>query len=126
MSIPSLLFVYAVDGGLLSTVRDYAHKLLSPQTYPCKLCGLTYGALGQAPAWSCLVRSLPLQAKFLHRNELSAQYPHLSQQPLPTVLLERGDGSHEELIAAGEINQCANTDELVALVRARVERVVTQ
>ena len=120
MADRTLLFVYAVDGDLLSTFRDYAHKLLSPRTYPCKLCALTYGPLGEKPAWSCLVKSLPLAVQFLHRDELRKEHSRLDL-PLPAVLVRGADGTHEELIAAAEINRCASTDELVRLVRARVE-----
>lgn len=123
MSARFLLFVYAVDGDAFSTLRNVAHKLLSPETYPCKLCGLTYGVVKKEPAWACLEQSLPLQASFLHRDEFKAKHPRLSPQ-LPVVLIEEGDGTHRELITAVEIDQCANTAALVSLVRSRVEIAV--
>jgi hypothetical protein len=123
MSARSLLFVYAVDGDAFSTLRNVAHKLLAPESYPCKLCGLTYGVAKKEPAWACLEQSLPLPASFLHRDELKAKYPRLGPQ-LPVVLIEENDGTHRELITAGEINGCADTAALVALVRSRVESAV--
>ena len=38
-----LLFVYNADTGLFNTVADAAHKILSPSTYSCNLCKVTYG-----------------------------------------------------------------------------------
>jgi hypothetical protein len=119
MAVKSVLFVYAVDGGLLSMLKDYAHKIVSPKTYLCKLCSLTYGPLGKAPAWSKLLRDLPVEAKFLHRNEVRRN--GLGNAELPAVFVEHADGSHQELIAAREINACTTIDELVALVRTRIE-----
>ncbi len=33
-----LLFVDKANGGLMAGAFDLAHKLLSPATYPCRLC----------------------------------------------------------------------------------------
>ncbi len=38
-----LIFVYNANSDLFSTVTDFAHKILSPSTYQCQLCALTYG-----------------------------------------------------------------------------------
>jgi len=41
-----LIFVYNADSGLLNAMKDWAHKIVSPETYPCSLCALTYNNLG--------------------------------------------------------------------------------
>lgn len=37
-----LIFVYNSDSTFASLIKDTAHKLASPTTYPCNLCRLTY------------------------------------------------------------------------------------
>ena len=41
----SLILVYNADSGFFNALADSAHKLLSPSTYDCRLCALTYGAI---------------------------------------------------------------------------------
>jgi hypothetical protein len=121
--MPTLLFVYAVDGGVLNAARDYLHKLLSPATYPCKLCALTSGSLGEDPVWSCAVKSLPLRARFLHRGEFLSRYPGV-KAALPAVYLLREGAAPEPFLSAGEIERCADAAALAALVRGRLDRVL--
>lgn len=37
-----LLFVYNADSSLFAQAKDYLHKTVSPDTYQCRLCQLTY------------------------------------------------------------------------------------
>lgn len=41
----TLIFVYNAKSGLISAFGDMVHKIVSPATYPCSLCALTYGAV---------------------------------------------------------------------------------
>ncbi|MGI8952546.1 MAG: hypothetical protein ACR2FN_13295 [Chitinophagaceae bacterium] len=47
----TLIFVYNADADLFSTLTDFAHKILSPSTYQCKLCALTYGNISMKQEW---------------------------------------------------------------------------
>lgn len=114
-----LVFVYAVDGGLFNSVVHYAHKILAPRTYGCQLCMLTSSALGTEKAWAQFLRELALPVTFLHRDELAAQAPERSAEPLPAVFAQR-DGALEVLVHAQEINACVDLQSLIDLVRGRV------
>ena len=46
-----LIFVYNADGGRLAGLQDMFHKILSPATYSCSLCAVTYGATSMRPEW---------------------------------------------------------------------------
>ena len=80
-----LLFVYNADSGLFNTVADAAHKILSPSTYSCNLCKVTYGWFTERSQWRRFVESLDVQCSFLHRDELQRRHPELSGEPLPAV-----------------------------------------
>jgi hypothetical protein len=116
---PKIVFVYAVDSGILNTVRDVLHKIVSPETYPCDLCALTYDPLREKPEWTCAVRSFPLRSEFLHRDELAARYPD-ARPALPAVLVDRDGRRPELLVSADEIGACKDADGLAALVRDRL------
>ena len=50
----TLIFVYNANAGLFNMMSDYAHKIISPETYECNLCALTYGNLGMKQKWKSL------------------------------------------------------------------------
>ncbi len=59
-STTRLIFVYNADSGLLNAVKDAIHKAISPSTYPCRLCGLTFGAVRMKSAWKEFIDGLGL------------------------------------------------------------------
>ena len=42
-----LIFVYNAKSGTLNAAIDYFHKIVSPETYDCNLCILTYDNFGK-------------------------------------------------------------------------------
>jgi hypothetical protein len=72
-----LIFVYNANSGWLNAVVDSAHKMLSPQTYPCKLCELTHDATGQRDEWRRFresVKNTGTTLEFLHKDEFEKVY----------------------------------------------------
>jgi hypothetical protein len=113
-----LVFAYAADSGLLNTAIDMAHKVLSPETYPCQLCALTYGPLGMRRRWAAFVKRLPYPAVFLHRNELVRGYPG-TEAPLPALFVEE-DGRLATVVDGDAVRGCRDLDALMTLVEAQV------
>ena len=114
-----LIFVYNADSGLVSTLKDYVHKTVSPSTYQCNLCALTFGNVGMHNKWSSFVDELAVPVEFLHRNELRNRFD-TEDLLLPAIL--KADGSDiSVLITAKEINDLWTLDELIGLVSVRVK-----
>ena len=120
-SAKKLLFVYNADTGLFSVITDYAHKIISPKTYPCNLCALTYGNMGMNNKWKDFISNLKIPFGFLHRDEFVKQYTTKEAQ-LPAAFLQQGE-SVTLLITHDEINKCTSVDELVDLVTRKIESV---
>jgi hypothetical protein len=116
-----LLFVYNADTGLFSVITDYAHKIISPKTYPCNLCALTYGNRGMNNKWKDFISNLKVSFGFLHRDEFVEQYDSKDIQ-LPAAFLQQGK-SVTLLITHDEINQCTSVDELIDLVNKKIGSV---
>ena len=117
----SLLFVYNADTGLFSVVTDYAHKILSPKTYPCNLCALTYGNMGMNKKWKEFIAGLKVPIEFLHRDEF-VKFHTVSDAQLPAAFVKK-EQSITMLITSGEINKCTSVDALIALVTEKVETI---
>ena len=115
MSAPErLIFIYNADGGLLNMALDSLHKTLSPATYPCSLCAITYGSVRMDPKWRKWLKALVIPAVFQHKDDT----PH-KHIPLPAVLAERGS-KVEVLIDAPTLDSLGSLDALIALMEVRL------
>lgn len=110
-----LLFVYNADSGLLNALKDAWHKAVSPQTYECSLCAVTYGAVSMRPEWRAYLKRLPYEADFLHRDEWSE-----SNEPLPAIFLKRGSEPAKVLVRASDLPLGQSLDELMTLLDQRL------
>jgi len=117
----TLLFVYNADTGLFSVMTDYAHKILSPKTYPCNLCAITYGNMGMNKKWKEYIDNLTISIEFLHRDEFLKRYD-LKNTQLPAAFIKKGDNI-AVLIDHSEINGCTSLEELMNLVTMKTENV---
>jgi hypothetical protein len=114
-----LLFVYGNDSGAVNGFIHWVHKIVSPATYGCRLCALTYGHLGQRAAWAQALSTLGMASEFLHRDEAIARYGQ-GQPPFPAVFVVEPRGL-TQLINKQEIESCGDLDALIALLLARCE-----
>lgn len=85
-----LLFVYNADSGLANGLLDSLHKIVSPDTYQCQLCSITYGLVGMKKTWKTILDSLQIPTRFLHRDEFLAAHPGRKIQ-FPSVWLIEGE-----------------------------------
>ena len=110
-----LLIVYNADGGLMSAIKDWFHKYLSPSTYPCSLCGITYGPLTMWPKWRHFLDSLRMEVIFHHRDDFADAFPDHGIT-LPAILVRENGYDPEVLVPAERLDTTANVDELIEIV----------
>ena len=87
---------------------DSVHKTLSPSTYPCSLCAITYGAFTMDRRWRAWLKALPVPSAFYHKDD--SPYCDVA---LPIVLIERG-GQVATLVSAELLNTLGSVDALIA------------
>ena len=116
---PTLILVYNADGGPLNALRDAVHKLVSPATYPCSLCALTYGAVSMRREWRAFLDGLGLPTLFLYRDEMLGDLDDRDIS-LPAILLGGSEPKPRVLVGADEMNALPDLAELIALVRSRL------
>lgn len=119
MPQPRLLFVYNADGGLVNALKDTWHKAVSPETYECALCAITYGALSMRPEWKAYLKRLPYETRFLHRDEWIAAFPGAGE-PLPAIFLQEGASPPLVLVRAEEMKLGQSLDELMTLLNRKL------
>jgi len=119
--LQKLIFIYNADSGLRNLIIDGAHKILSPSTYECKLCEITYGAFTENNVWKKFRTESDLQMEFLHKDEFKKQYASKfgHKFTFPIVLAEAENGL-EVLINTVEMNQLRDAERLIDLIISRI------
>jgi len=112
-----LIFVYNAEAGLAAGLIDSVHKLVSPATYPCSLCAVTYGMLTMQPAWRRFLKGLPYAVVFHHRADFRAAYPAAADMRLPLIALDSAGGL-ETLLDAAMLDALPDLDALIAQLAA--------
>ena len=118
---PKLVFVYNADSGFLEALRDGMTKIVSPATYPCRLCALTYGLATMKPRWRRFVDALGIPVEFLHRDEFEEKHPR-EDAKFPSAYIDRG-GELELFISTEEMNSAKTLDELMVIVKKKLKEV---
>lgn len=121
MTNSTLIFVYNADGGIFRAMADAVHKLISPATYPCSLCAITYGAVSMRREWKSYLEHLPLDKRFYHRDEFAVDWPGVDV-PFPAILMQTGPSKLETLMAKADLDAVESVAQLMAMLDDRLAR----
>ena len=110
-----IIFIYNANDGVINSLYDYAHRKISPSTYSCNLCFITYDNWQRNEIWSQYLSDLPMEVDFLYKDSIYKFSEFDIGFKLPIILLkEKGDIS--VLIKMDDINKCKNEIELIKLL----------
>ena len=115
-----LIFIYNAKSGLVKEMIDFAHKIVSPETYECNLCAISYNTFTKKKRWSDYINSLPIKSVFTYKNKVSSLDKELSNLEFPTILLRNGVELNE-IISRNEINNINNINQLISLLNERLD-----
>ena len=113
----TLLFVYNADSGVLNSIKDGIIKITDPEGYECRLCALTFGVATMKGEWRTFIKSLPVESKFLHRDEFTEKYKE--DASLPATFVEE-NGLLTLIISSDEYNELTTLRGLQSLVRTKL------
>lgn len=116
---PTLIFIYNADGGAFNALGDMVHKIVSPATYPCSLCALTYGAVAMRGEWRRFLGRVGVPHLFLYRDEFRGDLDN-RELALPAILLGGETDPPHVLVSAAELDALPDLTALIALVEARL------
>jgi hypothetical protein len=120
MKYEKLIFVYNAKSGFMHSIYSLMQKKVSPNTYPCKLCSLTYSGATMKKIWQEYVKGLNIQTEFLHKDEFIKKYPQQTIK-FPTVIL-KDEISFKVIIRADEFENIKNLSELMRLIEKNLHR----
>ncbi|MCM4151566.1 GTPase [Arenibacter sp. N53] len=115
-----LVFVYNAKSGLGNALLDSAHKILSPGSYDCNLCALTYGVFSENKKWKEFRRQFDLEMQFLHLDEFIERYPNenYTTTDFPRVFV-LNNGRLTGFLNKEEVNSIKNLDGLILVVQEK-------
>lgn len=114
-----ILFVYNADSGILNGLKDLIHKNVSPETYACRLCAVTYNNLGMIPEWRKFLQGLGRDVEFLHRDELELRFS-MKAIPLPAAFIHCKNTGTRLWLDADAMNRCRTLEDLKQLVMRNI------
>jgi len=119
-----LVFVYNAKSGVVNGIFDYVHKFVSPSTYSCNLCSLTYDNLGKKNEWANYLNNLSVNIIFAYKDNINNQKDafliNYSDSIQPPCLFIVKDSIQIEIINSTEMNKLNNLDELKVLLNNRL------
>lgn len=121
MTARTILFIYNANEGLFSAMADAAHKLISPATYPCSLCAITYGAVSMRGEWKAYLKRLGHETRFYHREDFARDWPG-EAVALPAILEVTHGGTLSTLIPKDDLDQVQSVAHLITMLEDRLAR----
>lgn len=114
-----LVMVYNANAGILAGVMDSVHKIVSPSTYDCQLCAVTYGLTSMKREWKAFLDETGMELLFHHRPDFRAAFPAAADWPLPLVAVEQG-GVLTPLVSAEDFRTIPDLPSLIREVKVRL------
>jgi len=116
-----LIFVYNANSGLLDKIMDGAHKIMSPSTYDCNLCAITFGAFTEDELWKAFRENTEFSMEFYHKDEFQQQFKSkwLPKYDFPVILLQ-SEMELELFIAAEVLNGLTSSEGLIEEITKRL------
>ena len=113
-----LIFIYNAKSGLVNEFLDFAHKIVSPSTYNCNLCAISYGNFTMKKKWSDYISSLPVRSTFTYKDKVSEYgYDNIK---LPSIIFQDKSKS-KVIISSEEINKLKKIDQLINILSDRLK-----
>ena len=98
-----IIFVYNANSGFINSILDIGHKVISPHTYECNLCNMTYGVVSEREEWKRFRKS--------SKDEFEKKYKEKREYP---IILKINEANRlDELISKDDLNKMKNVNELI-------------
>ena len=107
-----LIFIHNARSGVTNAFIDWAHKIISPNTYKCNLCSITYNNLGKEKKWSDFLKNVNVKSSFYYVDHLKGLDFVTDSIILPCIFIKKND-EYKLIIDSNDLNKLKNIDELI-------------
>ena len=113
-----LLFIYNANSGKLNALFDAGHKLMSPSTYKCSLCGLTHNTFSENRSWKEFRAESNLDMEFYHKDEFETKFPNVNMT-YPAILKHEAQ-QISTVLNADVLNEISNVEDLIVRLKLQL------
>ncbi len=113
-----LVFVYNAKNDFMSKSLDFAHKIISPNTYQCNLCSLTYGNFGIKKEWQDFLNTIQMETKFMYANQYQQLFPN-QNQTFPAIFLVQNN-QWKSLMSPKDFEDLQTLQQLIQLLESKL------
>jgi len=113
-----LIFIYNANSGKRTAYLDSLHKIISPSTYSCSLCELTYGVFSEKKTWKLFREQENVKMEFYHKDEFMKKFKSkwLPKYTFPIILSEK-DGELEVFLSSEKLNEIETVENLIGAIK---------
>ena len=112
-----LYFIYNANNDFVSIISDFIHKEISPKTYPCELCSLSYGTFTKKDKWKEFLNELNYEYSFVYKNEDHGL--EFDEKKLPMIIIKSNEET-QILVTKKELRNCNNVEALINLIKHKL------
>ena len=112
-----LYFIYNANNDFISIISDFIHKEISPKTYPCELCSLSYGTFTKKNKWKEFLNELNHEYSFVYKNENHGL--EFDEKKLPMIIIKSSKET-QILVTKEELKNCSNVEALINLIKDKL------
>ena len=120
MNRQKIIFVYNANSSIFSSITDSIHKVVSPDTYKCNLCKLTYGSVKMKKVWKEFVNNTLCEVEFIHKDESQKKYPEVKDFPSVFTVM---NGTPLILVNSEEINNASDLPSLISTISNAIKDI---
>ena len=107
-----LIFIYNAKSGVFNAFLDWSHKMFSPNTYECNLCGITYNSFGKVSKWKTFLDSKKLKKTFYYTDHISS-LDFMTEDIKPPCIFLKNTTTTKLIMNSSELNKLISVDELI-------------
>ena len=111
-----LIFIYNAKSGIANAFIDWGHKIISPETYDCNLCSITYNNFGKEKKWSDFLKKINIQSRFYYIDHLKDLTFVNDDIKLPCIFIKQ-DNEFKLIIDSKELNTFVSVDQLITRLK---------
>ena len=115
-----LIFIYNASDDGLSIAFDFIHKIVSPSTYQCSLCKVTYGNTKMHKQWKDYIDNCSISMEFLYKNNYLENHKNLKVNEFPVAYLYDGK-TYQIFISKEEFDSLEHLDQLINIVEGKLK-----
>ncbi len=98
-------------------VLDGLHKMISPSTYACDLCAITYGTVAMKKEWKTFIDQSKVPFRFYYKNTLPKKFDHNLDYP---VVLRYENSSVSCILDRQDFAAINDLNEFIVLLKEKV------